>query len=304
MSKSTRDRWEQQTNIRPVAAWEVDLAKASEWLDERIRRAKATGPFIEQRVDVSAPLAAALLGRSKGNARPESAGYIASVVRDILDGRCLWTHQGAALDEDGVLYDAHHRLKAVIKAGESRAGVAMQMNIAFGYPREAVRETDGGRPRSSALRMGENSKVVASVRAAFRIERGVKHANFTRAELEDGLARYSRPIEALRCELQQKHPASFWGAIIYAFTLDPEKIAAFAGDVVRGAVPGTPAFTLREYLSKADSAGQDNQAEIAKRSLYAVRAAIWGSSLTKFAPKDGDSIFDWFRTRVHGKGER
>lgn len=298
MSKASRARW---AEIQDTGAKvQDDFEAACQYIDGQLDKARKRGAFIAERVTVNAAMAKALLDRSRGNVRHESDPYIASIAADMVAGRFRWTQQGIALDEDGALYDGHHRMKALCRAAEDKPDVTILINIAFGYPRESVQETDGGRPRSVSMRLQESSKIVSAVRAAIRME----HANpgsaspCSLSEVEEAMDRLRGPIEALRPLICAKHSAAFWGSVIYAFPLGPQTMVRFGEEVVRGAVPGTPAFVMREYLMDGSTGGRASAVDTAMRSLYAIRAALNNKPMSRFSPKDGDKVFEWFAARL------
>ncbi|QKW51397.1 hypothetical protein [Streptomyces buecherae] len=75
--------------------------------------------------------------------RPLSRQTVVHLTRAIQRGEWKLTHQGIAFDENGQLVDGQHRLEAVVKAG-----VAVEMLVAYGVPRAAFTVMDTGRKRT------------------------------------------------------------------------------------------------------------------------------------------------------------
>ncbi|MEU8762593.1 hypothetical protein [Streptomyces sp. NPDC048659] len=93
---------------------------------------------------VTPELAERWLSKNKHN-RPMSRQSVSQLARAIERGEWQLTHQGIAFDEDDTLIDGQHRLAAVVKAG-----VAVQMAVTRGVPREAFTVMDTGRKRTGS----------------------------------------------------------------------------------------------------------------------------------------------------------
>lgn len=93
-------------------------------------------------VEVSPSLAKQYLEKSKGN-RAESKERISTYAKNMKDGLWQLTPQGISFDEDGVLVDGHHRLKAVIQSG-----VSVPFYVTLSVPRQTT-IFDRGRPRTT-----------------------------------------------------------------------------------------------------------------------------------------------------------
>ncbi|MGW2487579.1 hypothetical protein ACWCV9_10200 [Streptomyces sp. NPDC001606] len=93
--------------------------------------------------------------------RPLSRQTVTQLTKAIERGEWKLTHQGIAFDEDGQLVDGQHRLHAVAKAG-----LPVQMLIAYGVPRAAFTVMDTGRKRTGrdalALAGEQNSTHLAA----------------------------------------------------------------------------------------------------------------------------------------------
>lgn len=90
-----------------------------------------------------------LLAVNKGNRRVDR-GTVERYAAAIRRGEWRLSHQGIAVDSDGVLLDGQHRLSAIIKAG-----VAVDMLVVTGIEREAFSVLDTGKRRTAgdALRL-------------------------------------------------------------------------------------------------------------------------------------------------------
>src|SRR5271166_3173349 len=67
---------------------------------------------------ISPAKAKKFLAKNTSNRRVR-ATWVQKLTRMILDGSWIITHQGIAIDTDGVLRDGQHRLMAITKANKS-----------------------------------------------------------------------------------------------------------------------------------------------------------------------------------------
>ncbi len=94
-------------------------------------------------VNVTPPLAEMYLERNgrNRNIRPD---VVSNYARDMSAHRWQITGEAIKLDADGNLLDGQHRLRAVIKSGET-----VTMLVIEGLPPEAQRVMDSGKPRTA-----------------------------------------------------------------------------------------------------------------------------------------------------------
>jgi len=122
------------------AALRTEIAEATAWIDERIRRAK--NGIVAEVVTLTPALAAVLLERNKDN-RNILAGTVKRLVTDILAGAWMLNGESIIVASNGQLNDGQHRCKAVLEAGK-----AIETMIVFGPKRESRFTTDTGGVRS------------------------------------------------------------------------------------------------------------------------------------------------------------
>lgn len=94
------------------------------------------------RVTMTPVLAAVILERN-GAVRALRETRVQYWADEIKAGRWQTTHQGIALDTDGALLDGQHRLSGVL-----RAGIAVEVLVTIGVPRETFTVIDTGSVRS------------------------------------------------------------------------------------------------------------------------------------------------------------
>lgn len=248
---------------------------------------------------VGPPEAEVLLSYSRGN-RNESASTVDAYARDMAAGR--WTVENGnplVVTSSGRLVNGHHRLRAVL-----RSTASVRMKISFGNPEEAIDVADGHRPRSMADRFalrGEHNthRLVAAIRMCMVLTGGGKNATLRRTlpEVEEALALHAEAVSAIRGLLHRKFQAGFWGALLFAYPVDPGAVLALVDEVTRGEGITGPAYAIREYMIRTKSAGIQAAMGIAIRTLYAVRAHIERRPLTKFSVTGDTTIIEWFSSR-------
>ncbi len=94
---------------------------------------------------VTPAIALALLSTNTANYRTMSERY-RDYRRDIETGYWRLTHQGIAIDADGVLQDGQHRLRALSLVERD---ISVVMPVFVGMPTEAVNALDAGKARQA-----------------------------------------------------------------------------------------------------------------------------------------------------------
>lgn len=317
MSKTSRSRWEQsQSNlelcgpesgtdvvaktIAPVLPLRAENNRAEFALQLDRWIAEGRGQIHTKWLTIGADEAAEMLSRSGGN-RNESEASIGAYARAQKNNEWTATGLTAQFDINGVFIDAHTRMRSIVASK-----MQVLFGVTFGLPPRARDVIDQGDRRglSGVMKMRGlemSSKQVASVRAYGRLLNGeTKHyVKLTLGEFDALVASCQRAIAAITDHMHTKWPGSFWGAVLFAYDVAPGVVEKFALDAVRGTGlgAGSPAWTMREYLQHASSAGQQHQYAIMVRALYAIRAAVEGRALSRFSPRDEDQIVKWFSAR-------
>lgn len=105
-----------------------------------------------------------------GTNRPKSEAQIAHYASIILAGEWKFTHQGMAMDSNGMVQDAQHRLAAIEKAGEVLDDLKVPVVFWVGMDPDNFKSIDEGLLRNATqllTRMGEKNG--ATLRAALRL---------------------------------------------------------------------------------------------------------------------------------------
>ena len=119
------------------------MRRAKAWLDSRLARMRSQGRFTEEAV-ITPEVAALLLTLNTSN-RKYRASRSRRWADTITRGGWKLTHQGIAIDREGVLQDGQHRLSGVVRAGR-----AAPFQITFGADPDAMFALDGGDKRTLA----------------------------------------------------------------------------------------------------------------------------------------------------------
>jgi hypothetical protein len=113
--------------------------------------AAANGKVRSQWMDVTPDMAARWLTNNRGN-RTLSDDTVQAYARDMQNGNWVPTHQGIAFNDQDVLIDGQHRLRAIWLSGKT-----IRMMVTFGLPSKingkevtTMDAVDRGRPRSVA----------------------------------------------------------------------------------------------------------------------------------------------------------
>lgn len=126
-------------------------------------------PKTFERVLVTPELASKLLDLNTGN-RPIRRGDVELWKGVIERGEFRYTHQGVAVDNNGVLQDGQHRLTGVFESG-----VPVEMQVSIGMPSENFNAIDNGLRRNfrdvaHKLGLGSPGKVGSAARLLIILE--------------------------------------------------------------------------------------------------------------------------------------
>lgn len=252
---------------------------------------------------VTPEMAAEWLARNRKN-RTLTKSRVDLLAKEILDGKWIVTHQGIAFYFDDDLADGQHRLAAIVQSG-----VAVEILVTRGLPKEAIHAIDKNRPRSTQntlhfLGLTLANHEVAACRVLWMQYHAARAGTSwnNQAVSTDAFATFaSQVMPAVRFAAPPKKcrglsHASVIGAIASAwFTQNREALVRFM-NILHGGVGAAPsesaAITLRDYLltTKIVGGGIECRKELFLRSCTAMRAFLEGRSLSKLY-KRPDSVF-------------
>lgn len=222
---------------------------------------------------ITPELAAEMLERNMPTNRPIFKSTVHAYARLMKSGKWNLTHQGIAFDENGMLIDGQHRLKAVIEAN-----IPVQMNVTFDV-RHAPGEMfsiDMGRKRTYANITSMSGiydpvyKYMGMYVNAYLRYKGQKGHNSEPAETVDYIERHYQDV-AMLCDLigasyhgnargsdNRRLPGIVGAALLAAMYRgeDKEAIRRFSEVYRRNEVSGCEgynpkyALNLRDYVSQ------------------------------------------------------
>jgi hypothetical protein len=251
---------------------------------------------------VTPAMAKLWLETSQGN-RTLKKQRIDLEANEMREGRWLPTNQGIGFDINGHLIDGHHRLEAVIKAG-----VSVQMLVVRGLPPKAKEVIDLNVVRSYGdiyklkTQAGNPERLVAAAKIVILLEEGgasPKNRHLGYPEIEAVIEREAAAFTWARQWFRNRvMPMSALGAMIFAWPVAPEMVAAFVGQVStgEGLSKGSPALALRNLLMTANKKrfGDADRLSISLMSLGALRAHMENRPLQFLRPRQTTDIVDWF----------
>lgn len=285
----------------------TEVQKANEfraWLVAQMDEAAQSGKriYVERAVG---PLEAAVVLEFRSNIRPETMPDIRLYAREMFEGKWLLNPEGPAFTTARKLINCHHRLEGLVLAGEMARGAgtrapAITLTFSFGFPPESVAGMDRGKIRTdsqvaAALGVKVAPKVMSAIRWYIKISAGLpgSHTKHTTGELLEVLNSIRPSVDALSSAISQKHPAPVWGVLLFAHHINPIQVEEFAAALVsKGRDANSPVTTLLEYLDDADSAGGQNGRWHAIHTMYALRAWIANTPLTRFSIPKADPRVD------------
>jgi hypothetical protein len=106
-----------------------------------------------------------ILTYKNGKNRYVRMNTVAKFVQDIKEGRWQVTHQGIAFDENGMLIDGQHRLRAISEGGKD-----CQIMVSYNVPRKSFSVLDCGVSRTAS----DNLAYINVPRAKI-VAPGIKH---------------------------------------------------------------------------------------------------------------------------------
>jgi hypothetical protein len=218
-------------------------------------------------VEVITPERAAYyLSLSKGN-RNERPQHIDALTREIQADRFFLTGDALVIDVNGALRNAHHRLRACVKANKP-----IPMIVIRGLSEDACAVLDSGiaRTYSDILKFNRIPNYAARAAMASVIARLSdrkmygRSAKPTQHDLDTAREKNEIGISAM-LKISgikiagSKVSCAVLGALAFAYPIDPERVFAFAQKIKTGEnlSKGDPALALRRRLFQEAAQGRD-----------------------------------------------
>lgn len=252
---------------------------------------------MEIRLETITPQRAAeLLEMNTGN-RALRRATVEAFARAILAGQWASTHQAIAINGSELL-DGQHRLSAIV-----RAGVPVEMFVAYGVPSGAKKHIDTGASRTVAdvikLAYGDSNgaKLQALATTWHLLDGGGLGRRWQAWEVEEShdLHAEESTWASDRFNVRGFNSGLFLGVLSWAYPCYPGKISEFYAMVSTGNMlaSGSPALRLREWvLTNKGQGGVVSRKATALRILTAARAHVEGRTLRVFGVAAGG--YDFF----------
>lgn len=226
-----------------------------------------------------------MLAMNRGNRRIDP-GTVNRYVAAMRRGEWQLSHQGIAIDKDGVLLDGQHRLTAIVKAG-----LQVPMLVVVGVDRAAFSVVDTGKRRSAGdtLRLygaTDPNNVAAALRYVhlFRtVPNGQWHGNGTRMTNDQVLELFQSTPKIVDCVRDARQISTATGIIpsAAAAAIYVTREAAPAADWVawsEGLMTGAnldlgdPRLAFRNFFSNARAQGGKRRVDAQEHMAIYIRA--------------------------------
>jgi len=199
-------------------------------------------------VAVTPKMAKRWLERNHPNNRAIAWSRVEAFQGDMAADSWKLTHQGIALDVEGLLIDGQHRLHAVVASGRTVRMMVTTGVCAFGDP------IDCGRPRSVALLTGYGHKVTGALNVLRMLEQGTRsHVPLTVHEAHEVQSHHAEAIAGVATIPRHSTAlAGLYAGLVWAYPLAPGEVKVFLGQFISGEMirRGDPAFALRTWRER------------------------------------------------------
>lgn len=217
---------------------------------------------------ISPAIAGLILKNCNQHNRAIRAAAVSGYATEMRAGRWGVTHQGIAIDNDGMLIDGQHRLLAVIESS-----ISVEMLVTRGVPSKVGKNgvytmdvVDAGRRRTTAdqlhLMHGVASAniVVGALRVIGLICAPASSRQITVGQAKGMLRIYQSEIEECVAAVSQFKPmrrAAVVGALAFCQKASTEKIREFVQSAAsgEGLKKGSAPLALREHLTNRPAPG-------------------------------------------------
>lgn len=210
---------------------------------------------------ITPDIAREMIKRANPNNRTLVPEAVKAMIEEMRSGLWRETHQGIAEGADGILYDAHHRLQAIIESG-----VTVRMLVTRGLSKEALDAIDRGRVRKAheIVQMADGVVDKVMVRAGcmvayWLVKRGnllpvwgqnANAPNDLRAARTEHLAAVTEICDAFGGTRSKLSTAPVVGALAICHRTNAVMAAKFAAELHSGTgySDGSPVLALRDHI--------------------------------------------------------
>lgn len=262
--------------------------------------ARITPEPITTKETITPEIAREMLKNANPSNRAINEQTVESYAAEMAAGLWRETHQGIAIGADGILYDGHHRLHAIIKAGAT-----VRMKVDRGLDREAIDAIDRGRIRKAHeivhMADGTLDRVIvrAGCMAAFwlakrgsllpqwgQVSNGPNDLRLARAE---HLAAVTEICDALNNVRGKLSSAAVIGSLAICHRTNSAMAVRFAAELHSGTgyTDGSPVLALRNHITlKHIASGAVARDDVSLRTFSAFDAYVHGKTREHVKPSE------------------
>lgn len=250
---------------------------------------------------ITPEMAKEMLKHANPNNRAISEMDVKSYAAEMKAGLWRGTHQGIAYGADGILYDGHHRLRAIIEAD-----VAVRMSVTRGLSKEAIDAIDRGRVRKAHeivhMADGTIDRIIvrAGCMAAYWLTRNGNllpiwgqsnnGPNDLRAARAAHLEAVTEICDAFRNIKGKLSCAAIVGSLAICHRTSPSAAVRFAAELHAGTgyPEGSPVLALRNHMTlKHIASGAAARDDVSLRAFSAFDAYVRGLPRDHVKPSEG-----------------
>ena len=239
-----------------------------------------------------------LLSLSEGNPRVPTKNTREAYSRDMRNGAFTMSHQGAAIDVNGVFYDAHTRCDEAIKAN-----VSLTLPISFGMPLEAKKNVDCGSLRAGHVQLGTTRFKKSIVQWLRQLDEGQteKHVKYTAREMQETYLKYKTEFEILdQYKSVRSSYAPAMAVLFWCRHKGPAVVDKFIENLIEGNDSNLPSFVLRDNLNRHSNAGGARARQILYYTTNAIKKTVEGVPMRQVSELRPPSVLldlDWNKAK-------
>lgn len=217
--------------------------------------------------------------------------HINYIIRQIVNGNWVLTHQGIAISDKGRIIDGQQRLTAI-----SRCGKAVKLFVFEGIPDAAFHNIDNGLlARTNADVTGLNTQITALIYAYNRFVLGATGSGGMKISPQEMTEIYN--VRQVHFDTAQQYRAKerlisraqIWAGIAYYSEQDNIKAVEFAKALNEPATDIKQAAVFRDWLFRCGM--YTSQSDIVAKLAYCMDAHYTGKNIARIGSKKINEAF-------------
>ncbi len=293
-------------------------------LFEELEESFRSSEFSFKVVDVTADIAAELLGQNSQENRNLQLRQVEKYKGDMLAGLWKLTHQGVCIDEQGTVIDGQHRLTALVEAEEENIGPELKVPMLIVRKSQAkiADPIDRGTARSVQFLTKLSSKQVTAVNCLRMLETGESTAAASSGQALEVFHSYKNEFEYVGTLPQTGQLGGFMAAVVWvrqtlvtiptaeaAPTLSAmhstsqaqrlERFDIFARSCLtgEGLFEGDPAFAFRKWKERPRKTSLEYNWHVLYATLTCARFHMAGRKLHRVFSTSDNGYRAWVTLR-------